>query len=63
MEYPKPVMKLMDMVRELGLPEDYLRRIVHSKYAEKFAFRTSKNGAWMIITAEYEKLRKRGVFG
>ena len=59
MDYPKPIMSLKEM-QEMGYPEDYLRRAVHSKHASKFAIQTKKNGKWLIKTGEFEKLQNRG---
>lgn len=59
MDYPKPIMSISEL-KQLGYPEDYLRRAVHSKHGPKFAILTARNGKWLIKTAEFEKLQNRG---
>lgn len=63
MEYPKPMMSLKEL-KDMGLPREYLLRAVHCQYAHKFIDRSGSaaNSKFLIDTAEFEKLRKKGVF-
>ena len=63
MEYPKPIMGRRELMA-LGFSDWYLRRVMHSKYANKFVRRTgtAKNSKAMFDTKEFEKLRLKGVF-
>lgn len=61
MEYPKPLMSLSEM-QVLGFSKNYLYQVLHSKYSAKFSMRAgTRNSKFMIDTAEFEKLRKRGI--
>lgn len=64
MKYPKKIMSVTEMC-SLGFSRYYLNCCTHSKYRDKFVTRTShnRNGRQMIDTDEFEKLRKKGVFG
>lgn len=63
MEYPNPIMSITEMVNIMHFSRDYMRRMVHHKYADKYVQKTgkAKNSKILIDTAEFEKLRKKGV--
>jgi hypothetical protein len=56
MEYPRPIMSITEMHRELAFPIEDLRNAVHIP-GQKFAWKTVGGGKWLIDTAEYEKFR------
>lgn len=61
MNYPRPIMSIPELNKEVGLPLKYLRNAVHSRWADKFATHGKNNSKWQIDTEEFEKLRKRGI--
>lgn len=64
MKYPKPIMSKTEMHKVMGYSMDYLNRIVHHKYAEKFCWKKNEkagNSKYFFDTEEFEKLRKKGV--
>lgn len=59
--YPKPVMTISEL-KKMGFPKEYLYRAVHSQYSKKFAVKQGKNNSkYQIDTAEFEKIRQRGL--
>lgn len=62
MQYPKPVMSITELHKEMGFSKDFLYRAVHSRLASKFAVKQGKNNAkYQIDTVEFEKIRNRGL--
>lgn len=63
MQYPKPIMSITEMVNQMHFSRDYMYRMLHHKYADKYVQRTGKgkNSKALIDTEEFEKLRKRGI--
>lgn len=62
LQYPKPVMSITELHKEMGFSRDFLYRAVHSRLAPKFAVKQGKNNAkYQIDTAEFEKIRNRGL--
>lgn len=62
MKYPKPLMSITELEKEMGFSRDYLERIVHHPLAKMFAqkMNDAKNSKYKIDTEEFEKLRKKG---
>lgn len=62
MQYPKPIMSITELNKEMGFSKDFLYRAVHHRLAHKFAVKNGKNNSkYQIDTEEFEKIRKRGL--
>lgn len=63
MVYPSPVMSITEMTTKMNFPKEYMLRMAHHRLAYKYVTRTSKakNAKILIDTAEFEKLRQRGL--
>ena len=62
--YAKPVMSRKEFIAASGYSAAFIDRAIHSEYAPVFTERTSdaKNAKVMIITDEFEYLRRQGAF-
>ena len=59
MQYPKKVMKLTELVKEMGFPEEYLQR-AYRLPTQRFAGKMNpmkKNSPIIFDTEEFEKWR------
>lgn len=58
MTYPKAVMSITEMVNTMGYSRGYMNQMVNIP-GQKFAFKTSENGKWMIDTEAFEAFKKK----
>ncbi len=62
MQYPRPLMSISELHKEMHIPIQDLKKAVHVP-GQKFATKTVGGGKWMIDTAEYETWRRKKVNG
>ena len=56
MEYPRPLMSITELNKEMCIPIRDLKAAVHVR-GQTFARKTAGGGKWLIDTAEFEKWR------
>lgn len=56
MQYPRPLMSITELHKEMSIPLRDLKMAVHVR-GQTFARKTAGGGKWLIDTAEYEKWR------
>lgn len=63
-KYSKPCLSRKEFIKESGYPAVYVDMALHSSLRDRFTIRTSEapNSKFFIITEEFEKLRREGMF-
>ena len=62
--YSKPILSRAEFIKESGYGRTLIDRALHSKYADQFSMKTSDapNAKTLIVTDEFEYLRRQGCF-